>query len=251
VLFDPTPLADGRTITPEYVLEARGQLGPDGADTPGDTGSGRLEQDQPVPAPLPGEPPPVAGPAAAGTDAGWLVGVTWTLLALVGLAAAALAPAVIRARQREHRLAAVAAGGAAAADAGWQEVLAESMDRGVPGNRSDTVRATARRLVREHRLGPGTQQALRTVVAGVESSWYGGRHPEPAELLDPIRTVRAGIATGSPISLRRRLLPRSLRTGQPRIHRLRIRRSETRPRARSSDTDRPPPPGSDPVDGGR
>ncbi len=58
---------------------------------------------------------------------------------------------------------------------------------GCPARRSDTVRGAARRLVREHRLGPGAQQALRTVVAGVESSWYGGRHPEPAELLDPIR----------------------------------------------------------------
>jgi hypothetical protein len=129
--------------------------------------------------------------------------------------------------------------------------LAESVDRGVPGNRSDTVRATARRLVREHRLGPGTQQALRTVVAGVESSWYGGRHPGPAELLAPIRTVRAGIATGSPISLRRRLLPRSLRTGRLRITQLRIGRSATRPRAEPSDTDRPPPTGAGPVDGGR
>jgi transglutaminase-like putative cysteine protease len=251
VLFDPTPLADGRTITPEYVLEARGQLGPDGADTSGDTGSGRLEQDQPVPAPPPVEPPPVAGPATAGADAGWLVGLGWALLALAGLTGAALAPAAIRSRQRERRLAAVAAGGAAAADAGWQEVLAESVDRGVPGNRSDTVRATARRLVREHRLGPGTQQALRTVVAGVESSWYGGRHPEPAELLDPIRTVRAGIAIGSPISLRRRLLPRSLRTGRLRITQLRIGRSRTRPRAEPTDTDRPPPTGAGPVGGGR
>ena len=215
VLFDPTPLTDGRTITPEYVLEARGQLGPDGVDTPGDTGPGQLEQDRPLPLPVPVEPPPAAGPATGGAGSG-LAGVGWPAVTVAGLVALALTPAAIRARQRGRRLAAVAAGGPAAAAAGWQEVLAESADRGVASPPSDTVRGAARRLVREHRLGPDAQHALRLVVGGVESSWYGGRHPDPAELVGPMRTVRAGIAAGSPLPMRRRLLPRSVRRGRPR-----------------------------------
>jgi hypothetical protein len=65
-------------------------------------------------------------------------------------------------------------------------------------------------LVREHRLEASAQQALRTVVGAVESSWYGETHPEPGELDEPVREVAAGIAAGSALSLRGRLLPRSV-----------------------------------------
>ena len=134
---------------------------------------------------------------------------------MLPLAAAVLAPAAFRARQRRRRLAAVADGGPAAAAAAWQEVLAESTDRGVPAPPTDTVRGAARRVVREHRLDPDAQQAMRQLVGAIEASWYGGLHPGAAELAAPVRTVSAGIAAGSPLPLARRLWPRSLRFGRP------------------------------------
>jgi len=51
---------------------------------------------------------------------------------------------------------------------------------------------------------------MRALVGTVESSWYGGRHPAPAELDGPLRAVLASIAADSPLSVRRRLLPRSV-----------------------------------------
>ncbi|MCX6465240.1 MAG: DUF4129 domain-containing protein, partial [Pseudonocardiales bacterium] len=109
------------------------------------------------------------------------------------------------------RTAAAAAGGPGAAGAAWTELVAESTDRGVPLPPTDTVRAGARRLVREHRLDPSAQDALRAVVTAVEASWYGGEHPEPGRLAGPLAGVRAGIAAGSPLRPRQRLVPASLR----------------------------------------
>ena len=210
VAFDPTPLTDGRTITPEYVLEARGETGPEAAAEPAPaSGPNRLEPDRPLPVPVPVDAPsPAAGPAA-GAASGLPL---WPVPVLLVLVAGALTPALLRARQRAARLAAMTAGGPDAAPAAWREVLAESVDRGVPGATSDTVRGAARRLVREHRLDPDAQQAVRGLVEAVEASWYGGRHPEPGGLDELVRRVRAGIAAGSPLDLRRRVWPRSLRT---------------------------------------
>jgi transglutaminase-like putative cysteine protease len=234
VLFDPTPLTDGRTITPDYVLAARGELGPDGAPTPSDAGGpDRLEQDRPTQLPLPAEQPvpsPGAGPESA--EPGWS---PWPLLVLLPLTAALLGPAAIRARQRRRRLAAVGAGGAAATEAGWREVLAESADRGVRAPSTDTVRGAARRLVREHRFAPGAQQAMRVLVGAVESSWYGDSHPGPAELAAPVRTVLTAISTGSPLSPRGWLWPRSLRTRPLRNRRTTDPRA-TDPRASTPDS---------------
>lgn len=210
--FDPTPLADGRTVTPPYVTEARAdgsganqplpdlQQGIDEQPTP----SSSAEPTPESPAPLEAAPPP---PPSGGLPLWPLV----VLLVLAALAGIGSVPAWLRARERKRRLAAAAGGGPDAAAAGWAELLAESTDRGAPSPPSDTVRAAARRLVREHRLGERAQQALRHVVASVEASWYGGAHPGPGALDTPIRDVQTGIAEGSPLSLRDRLLPRSLR----------------------------------------
>ena len=128
-----------------------------------------------------------------------------------------LAPSFLRARARTQRLAAVAAGGPEAAAAGWAELLAESTDRGVPAKESDTVRAAARRLVREHHLDTDAQHHLRRVVGLVEASWYGGQHPVEGALTEPLGRVLAAVATASPLSARERLLPRSvLRSGRRR-----------------------------------
>jgi len=210
VLFDPTPLTDGRTITPDYVLETRGAgPGPD-APVPG-TDLGPDEAPTVAAGPAPAAPTPEPEPGTAAPATGGPGAVPWALVAgtlLVVLVA--LLPAGVRRWQRRRRLAAVAAGGPAAVAAGWQEVLAESADRGLPGHPTDTVRGTARKLVREHRLDPGSQQALRRLVGVVESSWYGDQHPDAGELVAPVRAVRAGMAAGGPLGLRARLLPRSV-----------------------------------------
>ena len=65
-------------------------------------------------------------------------------------------------------------------------------------------------MVREHRLEDDAQQALRQVVTAVEASWYGDVHPAPGDLDEPVNAVRAGIAAGGSLSLRGRLLPRSV-----------------------------------------
>jgi hypothetical protein len=112
--------------------------------------------------------------------------------------------------QRRRRLDVVSQGGPGAAGAGWAEVIAESADRGVPVQPSDTVRGAARRMVRDHRLDLDTQQALRRLVGAVEASFYGGAQLGDERLAEDVRLVRTGIATASPLRPRDRLLPRSV-----------------------------------------
>jgi hypothetical protein len=216
--FDPTPLTDGRTIDPPYVEEARAEgAGQPPAPAEEDLAPGDLTGLEPTPLPTPADQlPPEAIAPPVQEDGGVPL---WPLFVLIALVAAGALPAVLRVLDRRRRLAAVAAGGPDAAGAGWAELLAESTDRGVEPPPSDTVRATARRLVREHRLEADAQQALRQVVAAVEASWYGGSHPGPGELDQAVRTVAAGIAAGSALRLRGRLLPPSV------LQRMRSRRS--------------------------
>lgn len=208
--FDPTPLTDGRTVTPPYVAEAQAQAGPGGTsaqdDLPDDP-----QQNAPTTAPA---APTSAAPDAAAPDSNVNSGLPlwpFVVLAVLLLAAGvALVPAGLRYRERRRRLGAVDAGGPDAAGAAWAELLAESQDRGSPTPASDTVRSAARRLVQEHHLDSDAQQALRDLVGAVEASWYGGVQPEPGELAAPVRTVRAAIAAADELTLRERLLPRSL-----------------------------------------
>ncbi len=208
--FDPTPLTDGRTVTPPYVAEAQAAAtdpNGTGADTP-------VAPDDPngaAPTTAPAAPPPDTQDAAAPAPpapgpAAWPFVV---LAAVVVAVLAALVPAALRSRRRRHRLATVDGGGPDAASAAWEELSAASEDRGVEYPPTDTVRAGARRLVREHHLDDGAQQALRDVVGSVESSWYGGGGPV-GDLAGPVRSVLAGVAASRKLSLRERLLPRSV-----------------------------------------
>jgi hypothetical protein len=226
--FDPTPLTDGRRIDPPYVEEAEAeqanQQNNQAEETPAPDEP--LPGDEQAPEPAESEPtqpeaaPPVASP---GVDI-----PVWPIVAALMTVIVALVPATLRSRDRRRRLAAVARGGPDAAGAGWEELLAESTDRGADTPSSDTVRAAARRLVREHRLEPDAQQALRQVIGAVEASWYGDTHPRPGELDAPVRAVAAGIATASGLSLRGRLLPRSV------VQRVRERRAQ-RPAGKGSE----------------
>jgi hypothetical protein len=207
--FDPTPLTDGRAIDPPYVEEARSEAAggeaPPAEDAlyPEDL-AGAAET---LPEPALEEPQP--GAVSPGEQQGGGLPI-WPLLALALVITIGAVPAGLRVLDRRRRYAAVAAGGPDAAGAGWAELLATSTDRGVDTSPTDTVRATARRLVREHRLESDAQQALREVVGAVEASWYGGEHPVAGELDDAVRTVADGIAAGSVLRLRARLLPPSV-----------------------------------------
>jgi hypothetical protein len=210
LIFDPTPLTDGRTIVPPYVAEARAEAAA-AAGAPAGADPADLPRQEPTPqaSPTP-EPivPDIPVPAAPSAELPlWPVLLGFVLVVLVG---GTSVPAFLRTRARRQRLTAVAAGGQAAAAAGWAELLAESTDRGVPARDSDTVRAAARRLVREHHLDRDAQEHLRQVVGVVEASWYGGRHPEPNALVEPLAAVLAAVAAASPLSTRDRLLPRSV-----------------------------------------
>jgi transglutaminase-like putative cysteine protease len=219
--FDPTPLTDGRTIDPPYVEEARAeQAGEQSAPV----------EESPTPEPLPGEeqapaepstPDPGQPESTPPVESPGVAIPLWPFVAALVAVALALVPATLRARDRRRRLAAVGRGGPEAAGAGWEELLAESADRGADSPSSDTVRTAARRLVREHRLESDAQQALRQVIGAVEASWYGGTHPRPGQLDEPVRAVAAGIAAGSALSLRARLLPRSV------VQRIRARRANS------------------------
>ncbi|TWF82518.1 uncharacterized protein DUF4129 [Pseudonocardia hierapolitana] len=219
--FDPTPLTDGRRIDPPYVEEAEAEQ---------ESQQSAPVEDVPAPEPQSGdeeaaEPttPESTQPEAAPSVGSPGIGIpVWPFLAALAAVAVTLVPATLRVRDRRRRLAAVARGGPEAAGAGWEELMAESADRGAECPPSDTVRAAARRLVREHHLESDAQQALRQVIGAVEASWYGGTHPRPGELDEPVRAVAAGIAAGSGLSLRGRLLPRSV------VQRVRDRRSAAR-----------------------
>ena len=206
MIFDPTPLTDGRTIVPPYVAEAEAaaaaaaQAAP-GADPEADARQAPAPQEAPTPEPA---TPDLPASAAPGADL-----PLWPLMLMV-VGGAALLPSALRSRERRRRLAAVAAGGPHAGAAAWAELLADSTDRGVPPKESDTVRVAARRLVREHHLDGPAQQDLRKLVGTVEASWYGRMHPEPGDLTDPLAGVLAAVAAGSPLSWRDRLLPRSV-----------------------------------------
>jgi hypothetical protein len=208
--FDPTPLADGRTITPPYVAEAlaertAGGTAPEDQQAPRDQGPDTAPLAVPAPPPTPEQPQQVDEPTAGLPMWPFIVA-----LVAIGVGLACAAPSILRRQQRGRRLAAVTGGGPGAAAAAWEELVAESSDRDVLPNASDTVRGTARRMIREHRLNTEAQRAMRQLVGSVEASWYGGGHPAPGELVEPVRVVRDAILAGTPMTVRERLLPRSV-----------------------------------------
>ncbi|MCP2169555.1 protein of unknown function (DUF4129) [Goodfellowiella coeruleoviolacea] len=139
--------------------------------------------------------------------------VSWWVAVPVGVLGVVALPALLRLRQRRTRLASVSALGTDAATAAWQELLAESRDRGVVIAPTETVRTAARRLVREHRLDESGQHALRGIVEAVERSWYGGRPQPNAALPQAVAEVRASMARSAPLGVRDRILPRSVLPG--------------------------------------
>ncbi|MFC4856270.1 transglutaminase TgpA family protein [Actinophytocola glycyrrhizae] len=136
--------------------------------------------------------------------------VTWWLAVLVVVLLLATAPGLVRERRRLSHRHDVHTSGPGAATSAWRELLAESRDRGIEVNSTETVRTAARRIAREHSLDDGGRRALRTVVGEVERSWYGGQdHPDP-NLAPAYDHLMDGIRRGSPLGWRAKLLPRSV-----------------------------------------
>ena len=208
--FDPTPLVGGRGLTPPYVSSELNR--PDqglGADE-GPNASASATPTAPTSAAA-AEPDAGAAPITSGEDAGgWLRPLAVTMLVLVLFAAIVMGPATIRGLRRRSGLQAVAAGGPGAATAAWRELLAASWDRGVVVRETDTVRIAAGKLAREHGLDDDGRRALRTMIGAVERSWYGtGNTTEPG-LRDALRGVLDSLERSAPLSLRSKLLPRSV-----------------------------------------
>ena len=215
--FDPTPLSDGRTAVPGY---APVQTPPEGNPSPLAEPS-RADPVTPAPDALAAaRPQPGTGDSglgARGSSTGLAVAGSLMLAVLAGLS-----PLAVRESRRRRRLHLVSAGGPQAVSAAWEEVLAESADRGVVPPVGETVRATAARLVHEHGLDEPGQTGLRTLVDAVERSWYSGTsHPGQSsltsgnrdthgELVEAMQTVRASMARCAPQTRMARLLPRSV-----------------------------------------
>ncbi len=128
-------------------------------------------------------------------------------LFLLGLAAA---PYGIRAVRRRNRLHSIAGLGSQAANAAWEELIAESVDRGTRIPPTETVRVAARRMARAHNLDEQGRDGLRSVVGAIERSWYSG-HPEAdPQLPRAVDDVRRSLNRNAPLALRAKVLPRSV-----------------------------------------
>ncbi|HEX6341733.1 DUF3488 and transglutaminase-like domain-containing protein [Umezawaea sp.] len=267
MVFDPTPLTDGRGVIPSYI----GGTGDDGqAQAPDEGDQSAAASSSAVPttssaAPvvdaqdLAGATPvettpgwhwitlavtgglaalltallflmpsvgalasfhrlPWARPAvAAAAAASWALTVallialfSWWLAVPLLLLAVAASPAAIRALRRHNRLQSIAGLGAQAANAAWEELIAESVDRGTRIPPTETVRVAARRMARAHNLDEQGRDGLRSVVGAVERSWYSGRADADPQLPQAVDDVRRSLSRNAPLALRARVLPRSV-----------------------------------------
>ncbi len=215
--FDPTPLADGRTVVPDY-LGGAGQLPlpapappapPAAAGTPS-PGQAQAPASRPGTGPLPAAQPPAIGGTSFSAALG--VGVSALGLAVVLL----LLPLSLRELRRRRRLQAVGVGSAAAVSSAWREVLDQSWDRGTQPEAVDTARAAGQRLVRHHGLGEDGARAMRRLVAAVEREWYAGTGAaggsNSRELAEVLNALLDSFRQDAPLSWHRRLFPRSVLT---------------------------------------
>nr|WP_052478230.1 DUF3488 and transglutaminase-like domain-containing protein [Kibdelosporangium sp. MJ126-NF4]CEL16879.1 FIG001454: Transglutaminase-like enzymes, putative cysteine proteases [Kibdelosporangium sp. MJ126-NF4]CTQ91892.1 FIG001454: Transglutaminase-like enzymes, putative cysteine proteases [Kibdelosporangium sp. MJ126-NF4] len=136
--------------------------------------------------------------------------VSWWLAVPLGLIGLGLYPALTRYWRRRDRLHMVAGDGADAPMAAWDELMAESWDRGSGAPDSDTIRMTARRLVREHSLDDEGKEGLRMLIGVLERLWYGPSSTAGAELPEALNKVRSSMKRNAPLALRAKLWPRSV-----------------------------------------
>ncbi|HET9256599.1 MAG TPA: DUF3488 and transglutaminase-like domain-containing protein [Pseudonocardiaceae bacterium] len=207
--FDPTPLSDGRTVLPTYVVTA-GVSPPAGIPAPA--------------APTLAVAPPSRPDARATTPqrpaTGHSAGLELTAAGFLGFAVlAGITPMGVRGSRRRRRMRLVYAGGPRAVSAAWEEVLAESADRGVVPPDGETVRASAQRLVHDHGMDEPGQASLHILVRAVERSWYaavsetgGPQVGSAVEIRGAVDAVVASMARCAPLNRKAKLLPRSVLT---------------------------------------
>ncbi len=136
--------------------------------------------------------------------------VSWWLAVPLGLIGVSLFPALTRYWRRRDRLQTVSSNTPEAPVAAWDEVMAESWDRGASAPPTDTIRMTARRLVREHSLDDSGKDGLRKMVSILERSWYGGGGTPDPDLPNAVEQVRDSMKRNAPLSLHAKLFPRSV-----------------------------------------
>jgi transglutaminase-like putative cysteine protease len=136
--------------------------------------------------------------------------VSWWIAVPLGLIGLGMFPAFTRFWRRRDRLQLVVGSSPEAPVAAWEELMAESWDRGASAPDSDTIRMTARRLVREHDLDDEGKEGLRTVVAVIERSWYGPGAEADGELPGALDNVRRSMRRNAPLAFKAKLLPRSV-----------------------------------------
>ncbi|WP_158843045.1 transglutaminase TgpA family protein [Saccharothrix deserti] len=261
--FDPTPLSDGRGVTPPYISGLDADDEEDGSSAgatttttttaaPGTSNSasalpdaqsqdGTTTTEEPTPtwhlvtlglavliallstllvlfggARL-DRPVWLRSAASAAAVVAWAVVLalvvallSWPLAVVLVVLAAAAAPAAVRAWRRRERLLAVAGLGPDAAGAAWQELVAESVDRGTRVPSTETVRVAARRLVRAHNLDEQGRDGLRAVVGAVERSWYSTQSAADPSLPGAVDNVRQSLNRNAPLALKAKVLPRSV-----------------------------------------
>jgi hypothetical protein len=187
--FDPTPLADGRTVAPAYAPRPQASATPTASASIGGVPSAGPTANQ-----IPEED---LNPAASSDTPG--AGVLTPRRALVtgGLLAALLlllTPALVRLATRRRRLRAAAGQDAeAAARAAWDEVLGTAADYGVPTPRTETPRGLARRLGQDLSLDAEATRGLRLVALAEERARYAARAGVDGDLPGAVRAVRRGL----------------------------------------------------------
>jgi transglutaminase-like putative cysteine protease len=188
--FDPTPLADGRTISPAYAPRPQSSNG---------ASSGASASANPSAGPTANQiPQEDLNPGGAGSDAQGSGLITPRRLLVTAIVIAVvlllLVPAFVRVSIRRRRLrAAGGADAAAAARAAWDEVVGTAADYGVPVRVSETPRGLARRLGHELDLDDDASRGLRLVALAEERARYAVRAGVDGDLPDAVRAVRHGL----------------------------------------------------------
>jgi transglutaminase-like putative cysteine protease len=188
--FDPTPLADGRTVAPAYAPRPQASNGPS---------SGSSASASPSAGPTANQIPEEdlnPGSSDSGLQGSSLITPRRLLIAAILLVVVLLLllPAFVRLSVRRRRLR--AAGGAdaeAAARAAWDEVVGTVADYGVPVRASETPRGLARRLGHDLDLDEGASRGLRLVALAEERARYAAHAGVDGDLPAAVRAVRQGL----------------------------------------------------------
>ena len=188
--FDPTPLADGRTVAPGYAPRPSASNGPSASASNGASASAGPTGNQ-----LPKEDLDPGAASATTGDSG-LITPRRLLVAVIVLAVLLLllVPAALRLLSRRRRLRLTAgADPGAAARAAWDEVVGTAADYGVPVTSSETPRGLARRLDQDLGLDDDASRGLRLVALAEERARYAARAGVDGDLTSAVRAVRRGL----------------------------------------------------------